>query len=152
MELAEKLRRLRQAEGIRRGLWRTYTQQEVARAMRQEIGVSISQAYLSQLESGARVHLTSATREALARFYHVHPGYLVSDPPGMAALPDAAAPLDANLLEGVLTRLAEAPDAERVLRLLDALLRLPPATLAALERQAGAPGAASDIPDTPHSH
>lgn len=138
MELAEKLRRLRQAEGIRRGLWRTYTQQEVARAMRQEIGVSISQAYLSQLESGARVHLTSATREALARFYHVHPGYLVSDPPGMAA------PLDANLLEGVLARLADAPDPERLLRLLDALLRLPPEKMAALERQAGAANGASD--------
>lgn len=149
MELAEKLRRLRQAEGIRRGLWRTYTQQEVAHAMRQEIGVSISQAYLSQLESGARIHLTSVTREALARFYHVHPGYLVSDPPGMAGLPDAAAPLDANLLEGILTRLANTPDPERVLRLLDALLRLPPATLATLERQAGVDGAA---PDTPQPH
>ena len=149
MELAEKLRRLRQAEGIRRGLWRTYTQQEVARAMRQEIGVSISQAYLSQLESGARVHLTSATREALARFYHVHPGYLVSDPPGMATLPDSVAPLDANLLEGVLARLADASDPERVLRLLDILLRLPPETLAALERQAGVVDGA---PDTPQAH
>lgn len=149
MELAEKLRRLRQAEGVRRGLWRTFTQQEVAHAMRQEIGVSISQAYLSQLESGARLHLTSATREALARFYHVHPGYLVSDPPEMAVAPDTPASLSPSLVEAVLARLADAPDPEHVLRLLDRLLRLPPATLAALERQAEAnDGATPDPPTT----
>src|SRR5207237_420837 len=36
--------------------------------------------YLSQIESGARPHLTSTTRVLLARFFRVHPGYLVDDP------------------------------------------------------------------------
>jgi len=129
MDLAEKLRRLRKAEGMRRGLWRTLTQHEVTRAMRQEIGVSLSQAYLSQLESGKRVHLTNTTREALARFYHVHPGYLVSDPPGMASASDTALP------DVILARLAMASEPERVLRLLDWLVRLSPDELAALERR-----------------
>lgn len=80
MDLREKLRQLRAAEGARRGLSRPLTQSEVARAMRDELGASLSQAYLSQLESGKRVHLTHTSREALARFYRVHPGYLVSDP------------------------------------------------------------------------
>ena len=80
MDLREKLRHLRAAEGERRGLGRPLTQSEVARAMRNELGASLSQAYLSQLESGKRVHLTHTSREALARFYRVHPGYLVSDP------------------------------------------------------------------------
>lgn len=137
MELAEKLRRLRKAEGMRRGLWRTLTQHEVTRAMRQEIGVSLSQAYLSQLESGKRVHLTNTTREALARFYHVHPGYLVSDPPGMASAPDAALP------DAMLARLAVAPEPERIVRLLDWLLRLPPEELAALEQRHAAGSAMS---------
>jgi transcriptional regulator with XRE-family HTH domain len=139
MELAEKLRRLRKAEGLRRGLWRAMTQHEVTRAMRQEIGVSLSQAYLSQLEGGRRVHLTNTTREALARFYHVHPGYLVSDPPGYAGAHDAPPPPDASaaLLDVALARLASAPDPERALRLLDWLLRLAPEELAALEERMG---------------
>jgi hypothetical protein len=33
------------------------------------------------LESGRRVHLTASSRALLARFFKVHPGYLVSDPP-----------------------------------------------------------------------
>ncbi len=152
MKLAEKLHRLRQAEGMRRGLWRAMTQDEVALAMRQEIGVSLSQAYLSQLEGGKRVHLTNTTREALARFYHVHPGYLVSDPPGYVSAHGTASPLSpdarraegsAALLEATLARLAAAPEPERALRLLDWLLRLAPEELAALEarmaEQQGAP-------------
>jgi transcriptional regulator with XRE-family HTH domain len=142
MDLAEKLRRLRRAEGIRRGLWRTLTQHEVIRAMRQEIGVSLSQAYLSQLESGSRRHLTNTTREALARFYHVHPGYLVSDLPefaGASAAREGAPPPEATPpdepLTGALARLASAPEPARVARLLDWLLRLPPDELAALERR-----------------
>jgi len=79
VDLREKLRHLRAAEGERRGLGRPLTQSEVARAMRDELGASLSQAYLSQLEGGKRVHLTHTSREALARFYRVHPGYLVSD-------------------------------------------------------------------------
>lgn len=79
MNLAEKLRALRAQEGLRRGLWRSLTQREVANALRQELGFSFSQAYLSQLEGGKRTHLTNTSREALARFYHVHPGFLVND-------------------------------------------------------------------------
>jgi transcriptional regulator with XRE-family HTH domain len=58
------------------------TQQEVVRSIRKELGKTISQSYLSQIESGARPHLTNATRMLLARFFKVHPGYLVDDPEG----------------------------------------------------------------------
>ena len=133
MELAEKLRRLRAAEGLRRGLWRAMTQHEVTQAMRQEIGGSLSQAYLSQLEGGKRVHLTSATREALARFYHVHPGYLVNDPPGAVnGFGAPSAPFtgaDAESLDETLIRLAATPDPARALRLFDQMLRLSPEAL-----------------------
>jgi len=54
----------------------------VVRAVRRELKKSISQSYLSQIESGARPHLTNATRMLLARFFKVHPGYLVDDPEG----------------------------------------------------------------------
>lgn len=142
MELAEKLRRLRKAEGVRRGLWRTMTQTEVIHAMRQEIGVSLSQAYLSQLESGARVHLTNATREALARFYNVHPGYLVSDPPATAEATDTAhspamdRAIATEARDALQQRIAAMPDPERAWRLLDWLLGLSPAALDALEQRA----------------
>ena len=52
------------------------------RAVKREIGKPISQSYLSQIESGARPHLTNSTRMLLARFFNVHPGYLVDDPDG----------------------------------------------------------------------
>ena len=82
MTLGEKVRSLRKVEGELRGLGREMSQQEVARAIAKELGGSFSQSYLSQVESGARPHLTHQTRELLARFFRVHPGYLVSDPPG----------------------------------------------------------------------
>jgi transcriptional regulator with XRE-family HTH domain len=82
MKLGEKLRYLRQVEGTLRGLEREMTQLEVVRAIRRELKQSISQSYLSQIESGARPHLTNNTRMLLAQFYKVHPGYLVSDPDG----------------------------------------------------------------------
>lgn len=81
MDLAEKVRHLRAVEGELRGLSRPMTQMEVVKAMQEELGESISQAYLSQLESGKRVHLTASSRDLLSRFFKVHPGYLVSDPP-----------------------------------------------------------------------
>lgn len=81
MDLAEKIKHLRKVEGDLRGLNRPMTQTEVVQAMREELNESISQAYLSQLESGKRVHLTKSSRDLLARFFKVHPGYLVSDPP-----------------------------------------------------------------------
>jgi len=81
MDLSEKLKHLRKVEGELRGLNRPMTQMEVVTYMREELQESLSQAYLSQLESGRRVHLTASSRALLARFFKVHPGYLVSDPP-----------------------------------------------------------------------
>ncbi len=82
MTLGEKLKYLREVEGTLRGLGRAMTQQEVVAAIRQEAGASISQAYLSQIERGIRPHLTNKTRALLAKFFNVHPGYLVDDPEG----------------------------------------------------------------------
>jgi len=69
-------------EGTLRGLDREMTQQEVVRAIKKERQGSISQSYLSQIENGGRRHLTNGTRLLLAKFYNVHPGYLVDDPEG----------------------------------------------------------------------
>src|SRR5581483_9649154 len=82
MTLGEKLRYLRLVEGTLRGLDREMTQLDVVRALKKELGASLSQSYLSQIESGARPHLTNASRMLLARFFKVHPGYLVDDPEG----------------------------------------------------------------------
>jgi transcriptional regulator with XRE-family HTH domain len=82
MRLGEKLRYLRLVEGTLRGLDREMTQQDLARALKKELGRGLSQSYLSQIESGARPHLTNASRMLLARFFKVHPGYLVDDPEG----------------------------------------------------------------------
>ena len=80
MNLGEKLQLLRSLEGNLRGLRRALSKSEVARLLTDERGATISQAYLSQLESGKREHLTAKTRGLLASFFKVHPGYLVSDP------------------------------------------------------------------------
>lgn len=82
MNLGEKLRYLREVEGNLRGLDRSMSQQELVRAIREETGASLSQSYLSQIESGARPHLTNTTRQVLAKFFKIHPGYLVDDPEG----------------------------------------------------------------------
>ena len=82
MRLGEKIRYLREVEGTLRGLDRELSQQETARLIGKELVKSISQSYLSQLESGARPHLTNSSRLLLARFFKVHPGYLVDDPEG----------------------------------------------------------------------
>src|SRR5216110_1234864 len=82
MRLGEKIRYLREVEGALRGLDREMTQQEVVRAVKKDLRKTISQSYLSQIESGARPHLTNSTRLLLARFFKVHPGYLVDDPEG----------------------------------------------------------------------
>ncbi|HEX8712414.1 MAG TPA: helix-turn-helix transcriptional regulator [Terracidiphilus sp.] len=82
MTLGEKIRYLREVEGSLRGLGRAMSQQELVRAIEAETGSRLSQSYLSQLESGARPHLTNTSRQILAKFFKVHPGYLVGDPEG----------------------------------------------------------------------
>ena len=82
MKLGEKLKYLRETEGELRGLGRAISQQEMVRALKAETGTALSQSYLSQIESGARPHLTNTSRLVLAKFFKVHPGYLVDDPEG----------------------------------------------------------------------
>jgi transcriptional regulator with XRE-family HTH domain len=82
MKLGEKIRYLREVEGSLRGLNRDLSQQEMVRAIEAETGSKLSQSYISQIESGARPHLTNTTRQILASFFKVHPGYLVDDPEG----------------------------------------------------------------------
>jgi transcriptional regulator with XRE-family HTH domain len=82
MTLGAKIKYLREVEGTLRGLGREMTQQEIVRSIRKELGKTISQSYLSQIENGIRPHLTNSTRMLLARFFKVHPGYLVDDPEG----------------------------------------------------------------------
>ena len=96
MKLSGKIRYLREVEGPLRGLNRSMTQQELVRAIEAETGARISQSYISQIESGSRPHLTNTTRLLLARFFKVHPGYLVDDPEGYHAelLSDARATED----------------------------------------------------------
>ena len=119
MTLGQKVRYLREVEGVLRGLGRDLTQSEVVRELKQRLGRSISQSYLSQIESGARRHLTNSTRQLLARFFEVHPGYLVDDPDGfhtelvsdVSALEDR---LDLWLINGA-ERFARDPDVSRAL-------------------------------------
>jgi transcriptional regulator with XRE-family HTH domain len=122
MTLGEKVRSLRTVEGELRGLGREMSQQEVVRAIASELGASFSQSYLSQVESGARPHLTHRTRQLLARFFRVHPGYLVSDPPGfhtelVSDLRTAEGPLDEWLRAGAERFAADAPLADALLTL-----------------------------------
>ncbi|HUK49238.1 MAG TPA: helix-turn-helix transcriptional regulator [Terriglobales bacterium] len=82
MKLAEKIRYLREVEGSLRGLNRPITQLELANGVRKELGKSISQSYISQIENGSRRHMTQSTRSLLAKYFKVHPGFLVDDPEG----------------------------------------------------------------------
>ena len=82
MKLGEKIRYLREVEGSLRGMGRAINQQELVRLIEAETGGKLSQSYLSQIESGARPHMTNTTRQTLASFFKVHPGYLVDDPEG----------------------------------------------------------------------
>ena len=142
MTLGEKLRYLRLMEGNLRGFDRDMTQQEVVAAIRKELGQTISQSYLSQIENGARPHLTNKTRSLLSRFFKVHPGYLVDDPEGFHTelLSDVSAledKLDLWLIQGAerfrndpdvsraLLNLAKHEDSRRCLVLLDAILETP---------------------------
>ena len=142
MKLGEKLRYLREVEGNLRGMERAMTQQELIRAIRDETGESFSQSYLSQIESGARPHLTNTSRQVLAKFFKVHPGYLVDDPEGYHAelLSDCRAledKLDLWLISGAerfrrdpqlrqaLLALARHEDSRRCLLLLHAVMETP---------------------------
>jgi transcriptional regulator with XRE-family HTH domain len=142
MKLGEKLRYLRLMEGTLRGLGREMTQQETVRAIRKEGGKALSQSYLSQLESGARPHLTNSTRMLLARFFKVHPGYMVDDPEGYHTelVSDARIvedTLDLWLISGAerfrrdpkvchaLLQVAKHEDSRRCLVLLGAILETP---------------------------
>lgn len=142
MTLGEKLRYLRLMEGTLRGLGREMSQAELSRSIRRELGESLSQGYLSQIESGARPHMTNTTRSLLARFFKVHPGYLVSDPEGFQTelASDIAATedkLDLWLIQGAerfrrdkdvnqaLLALAKYPNSRRCLVLLRAVLETP---------------------------
>ncbi|HWW88126.1 MAG TPA: helix-turn-helix transcriptional regulator [Vicinamibacterales bacterium] len=142
MTLGEKVRSLRNVEGELRGLGRALSQQEVVRGIRQELGATFSQSYLSQVESGARRHLTHETRQVLARFFRVHPGYLVSDPPGFhteltSDLRTAEGPLDDWLQKGAerfaddvelafaLRKLASHADSRKCLLLLGTIVESP---------------------------
>jgi transcriptional regulator with XRE-family HTH domain len=82
MTLGEKLRSLRAVEGALRGFDRPMTQPEVVRAMKKEVGRTVSQSYFSQIEGGVRPHITQTTRDLLAKFFRVYPGFLVDDPEG----------------------------------------------------------------------
>lgn len=143
MNLAEKIKHLRRVEGELRGLNRAMTQMEVVNAMLEELGTSISQAYLSQLESAKRLHLTASSRTLLARFFKVHPGYLVSDPPDYSTdlLTDIVDDEDNRLntwlqanaeewhaepaLQELLQRLADSAEPRRYIDLLSRLMSLP---------------------------
>lgn len=142
MTVAEKIRYLRTLEGRLRGLEREMTQIEVVSAIQQELNKTISQPYLSQIESGRRRHLTNTTRLLLAKFFRVHPGYLVDDPEGyqtelMSDLRLQEDKLDLWLIEGAekfrrdaplaraLLELAGHSDSRRCLLLLEEVLKTP---------------------------
>ena len=151
MKLSDKIRYLREIEGNLRGLGRAMTQQELVRAIQEsnqpkpgsrKNGATISQSYLSQIESGARPHLTNTTRLLLAKFFKVHPGYLVDDPEGynaqlMADIHNLEDKLDLWLVSGAerfrrdpelcqaLLTLAQNEDSRRCLLLLEEVLKTP---------------------------
>jgi transcriptional regulator with XRE-family HTH domain len=135
MRLAEKLRHLREIEGQLRGRGRPLSKTEVVSLMKSEIGESLSLPYLSQIESGARPHLTASSRELLARFFRVHPSYLVGDPDGYEETLSTPVESLTPSLTDWLVRRAEEQRADP--ELYEALLRLasepdPRATLIAL--------------------
>src|ERR1700681_728001 len=142
MTLGEKIRYLREVEGSLRGLNRPMTQQELMKGVKTETGKSISQSYLSQIEGGVRPHMTQSTRTLLARFFKVHPGFLVDDPEGyhtelVSDLRTTEGKLDVWLLQGserfasdpqvseVLIKAAREKDTRRCFLLLGAILETP---------------------------
>jgi len=162
MNLAEKLKHLREVEGELRGLNRPMTQMEVVKAMYEELDERISQAYLSQLESGKRLHLTASSRDLLARFFKVHPGYLVSDPPDYSTdlitdmtsdedrlttwlTASAAEWRSEQDIQEFLQRLADSSEAHRYLSLFRKLAELPVDELEAIVEAVTAHGEELDL-------
>jgi transcriptional regulator with XRE-family HTH domain len=144
VKLGEKIRYLREVEGSLRGLGRPMTQLELVRAIREELGPgkSLSQSYLSQIENGSRPHMTQSSRALLAKFFKVHPGFLVDDPEGYHAeltsdLRTTEGQLDVWMLQGserfagdpevsnVLLKAAREKDTRRCVLLLGAILDTP---------------------------
>src|SRR5215467_13472838 len=142
MTLGEKIRYLREVEGSLRELGRPMTQQQIVRAVKDELGKSISQSYLSQIERGSRRHMTQSSRTLLAKFFKVHPGFLVDDPEGYhteltSDLRTTEGQLDVWLLQGserfasdpevseVLIKCAREKDTRRCILLLGEILNTP---------------------------
>jgi len=142
MTLGEKIRHLRAVEGTLRGFGRPLTQTEVIAQMKRELRQTISQSYLSQIESGARPHMTHGTRQLLARFFKVQPGFLVDDAEGYhpelrSELRARDARVESWLFAGaetfhddeqlaqVLREMAELPDSRKALLLLGEIVRVP---------------------------
>jgi transcriptional regulator with XRE-family HTH domain len=167
MTLGDKLRSLRAVEGSLRGLGRPMTQFELASAMKRELGRGLSQAYLSQIESGTRPHLTHTTRELLARFFKVYPGFLVDDPEGYSSglqshLRAEDAKIDSWLYGGAehfaadpplseaLLTIAEVEDSRQALLLLGEILRTP--GLAARLSEVLQPNSSSSVEEHASGH
>src|ERR1700761_1645315 len=144
MKLGEKLRYLRLMEGNLRGMGREMTQQEVVRAVSRDLKMKISQSYLSQIENGSAppTHHKNKTRLLLAKFFNVHPGYLVDDPEGfhnelLSDISAAEDTLDLWLIQGAerfrrdpqvsraLLNLAKHKDSRSCLVLMEAILETP---------------------------
>src|SRR5690348_16761705 len=160
MTLAEKIRYLREVEGSLREMGRPMTQLELVKSIRKEQGKSISQSYISQIENGSRRHMTQATRSLLAKFFKVHPGFLVDDPEGYhteltSDLRTVEGKLDVWLLQGseqfagdaevadVLIKAARQKDTRKCILLLGAILDTPGLAdrlLEALRPQSGTDG------------
>jgi len=120
MTLAEKIRYLREVEGSLRELGRPMTQLELVRGIRRELGKTLSQSYISQIENGSRRHMTQSTRALLAKFFKVHPGFLVDDPEGfhtdlLSDLRTIEGKLDVWLFEGA-EYFASDPEISEVLK------------------------------------
>src|SRR5262245_24741373 len=142
MRLGDKLRTLRELEGTCRGLSRALSKAEVVKLIREEAEERISLPYLSQLDQGARAHLTNKTGPLRARCWTGHPGYLVDDPEechetlgspvgGRAQTLSSWLRVGASLfrhdplVSETLSHLAAHPERRKALRLLHAMLGMP---------------------------
>jgi transcriptional regulator with XRE-family HTH domain len=142
VRLNEKLKVLRELEGRCRGLSRALSKAETVKLIREETGEPISMPYLSQLERGTRTHMTNKTRLLLARFFRVHPAFLIDDPEEFrehltTPIGDGSQTLPAWLRVGAarfrydplvsetLERLATHPERRKALRLLHTVLKMP---------------------------